>query len=83
MCSKNNLKIKVFMYFFKLFRHKFFVERRLTKRRGYAILFEHPKARRAGATRRSGGIGRRPGLKIPWEKSRAGSTPVSGTNIAG
>ena len=32
---------------------------------------------------RSGGIGRRPGLKIPWEKSRAGSTPVSGTNIAG
>ena len=33
---------------------------------------------------RSGGIGRRPGLKIPWEKSRAGSIPVSGTksNIA-
>ena len=30
---------------------------------------------------RSGGIGRRPGLKIPWEKSRAGSTPVSGTNL--
>ena len=79
MCSKNNLKIKVFMYFFKLFRHKFFVERRLTKRRGYAILFEHPKARRTGATRRSGG----PGLKILWERSRAGSTPVSGTNIAG
>ena len=33
---------------------------------------------------RSGEIGRRPGLKIPWEKSRAGSIPVSGTkfNIA-
>ena len=30
-------------------------------------------------TGRSGGIGRRPGLKIPWEQSRAGSTPVSGT----
>ena len=30
---------------------------------------------------RSGGIGRRPGLKIPWEQSRAGSTPVSGTTI--
>ena len=28
---------------------------------------------------RSGGTGRRPGLKIPWEESRAGSTPVSGT----
>ena len=32
---------------------------------------------------RSGGIGRRPGLKIPWERSRAGSTPVSGTIYRG
>ena len=32
---------------------------------------------------RSGGIGRRPGLKIPWEQSRAGSTPVSGTTYRG
>ncbi len=27
----------------------------------------------------SGGTGRRPGLKIPWEQSRAGSIPASGT----
>ena len=32
---------------------------------------------------RSGGIGRRLGLKIPWEKSRAGSIPVSGTKYRG
>ena len=47
-----------------------------------AILYRHLRA----GTRRSGGIGRRPGLKIPWEKSRAGSIPVSGTftiDIAG
>ena len=31
---------------------------------------------------RNGGIGRRPGLKIPWEQSRAGSIPVSGTIIS-
>ena len=30
---------------------------------------------------RSGGIGRRLGLKIRWEQSRAGSNPVSGTTI--
>ncbi len=29
--------------------------------------------------RRSGETGRRAGLKIPWEQSRAGSTPASGT----
>src|SRR5699024_2275940 len=38
------------------------------------------RSNETGTTRcRSGGIGRRPGLKIPWEQSRAGSTPVSGT----
>lgn len=30
---------------------------------------------------RSGGIGRHLGLKIPWEQSRAGSIPVSGTKV--
>ena len=30
---------------------------------------------------RSGGIGRRPGLKIPCSQERAGSIPVSGTKI--
>ena len=30
---------------------------------------------------RSGETGRRAGLKIPWEQSRAGSTPASGTTI--
>lgn len=30
---------------------------------------------------RSGGIGRHPRLKFPWEKSRAGSIPVSDTNL--
>ena len=31
---------------------------------------------------RCGGIGRRHGLKIRWEQSRTGSSPVIGTNIA-
>ena len=30
---------------------------------------------------RSGGIGRRPGLKIPWDLSRIGSSPISGTTL--
>ena len=42
------------------------------------------RSNETGATLcRSGGIGRRPGLKIPWEQSRAGSTPVSGTTYRG
>ena len=32
-------------------------------------------------TRPGGGIGRRKGLKIPREQSRAGSTPALGINI--
>ena len=34
---------------------------------------------RLDAPRRCGGTGRRPGLKIPWEQSRTGSIPVTGT----
>ena len=41
------------------------------------ILFKHQRK----PICRSGGIGRRPGLKIPWEQSRAGSIPVSGTKL--
>jgi hypothetical protein len=32
-------------------------------------------------TRRSGGTGRRAGLKIRWPQGRVGSTPSSGTNF--
>ena len=47
----------------------------LTKGIGCSIIFEQPKCR-------CGGIGRRPGLKIPWEfNSRTGSTPVTGTKV--
>src|SRR3990172_6519787 len=31
--------------------------------------------------RRSGGTGRRAGLKIPWPQGREGSTPSSGTSL--
>ncbi len=34
----------------------------------------------SNAKSRYGGIGRRIGLKIRWEQSRTGSTPVIGTN---
>ena len=34
-----------------------------------------------GNLRRSGGTGRRAGLKIPWPQGREGSTPSSGTRL--
>src|SRR3990172_4858264 len=34
-----------------------------------------------GNLRRSGGTGRRAGLKIPWPQGREGSTPSSGTSL--
>ena len=34
-----------------------------------------------GVVRRGGEIGIRRGLKIPWEQSRAGSSPAPGTLI--
>src|SRR4030042_1962300 len=36
---------------------------------------------RIGNLRRSGGTGRRAGLKIPWPQGREGSTPSSGTSL--
>ena len=55
-----------------------FWQKDLTERPAYGKIIE--RSNETGAILcRSGGIGRRPGLKIPWEKSRAGSTPVSGT----
>ena len=38
--------------------------------------------RYAPPPRRSGGIGRRAGLKIRWPQGRVGSSPTSGTSIA-